>query len=100
MMYHFETIPPWKMPDDEIIQNHEHHVFLRIDFNIDHDVYHTMVGDLSKYYDWAKENGVFMEHNILRQGKDGKRSTVMFVFKNAIDAMGFKLSWKEYGIRG
>jgi len=96
-MYHWDTMPQWKMPDNCVIQDHTHHVCLRIDFEPESNgVYTSYIGDLTDHYLWAKENKIFMEHNMLRQGKEGKRSLVMFVFENAIDAVGFKLSWKEY----
>jgi hypothetical protein len=92
----WDTIPTWKMPDDCVIQDHTHRVCLKIDFNRKYDswVFPIHMGDLQEYYIWSLENGIFMEHNLLRQTRDGKRCTVMFVFNSDIDAMAFKLRWQ------
>lgn len=95
----FNTIPPWKMPDEEIIQEHTHYVKMRIEYKSVQQRYPNglirteYVADLSEYYNWAKENKIFMEHNPLIYSKIGSKSLLMFVFKDAIDAMAFKLRW-------
>lgn len=89
-----DTIPEWKMPDEEKIQDHQYHVKLRMNFDkVDNNVYPYYVGNLEKYYHWTTENGIFMEHNILIHGKDGKDMLVMFVFEDEVSAMGFRLRW-------
>lgn len=94
----YNTIPAELMPDERKIDNYEYAVSLRFDFNRDPDMWREYVGDLTVYYTFAEESGIFMEHNILRTGyEDGIISRdvrVCFYFLDAIDAMAFKLRWK------
>ena len=91
----FETEPCELMPDQQKIKDHKHNVRLHIDFfPVVGSPFVHCAADLWKYYNWAKDNKIFMEHNILRLGQDGKRTLVMFVFENAEDATAFKLTWK------
>lgn len=91
----YDTDPLQKMPDEEKIQTYDYNVKLRIDFDPARETgYYFFTGNLTGYYSWCLENSIFMEHSVLIQGQDGKRTLVMFVFENATDAMAFKLAWK------
>jgi len=89
------TIPQWKMPDDEKIP-HNHTVLMRLwaELVIQEDYYAEWILDLTEYYDWTKENNMEIEHNMLILGEDRVRSSIMFTFWTATDAMAFKLRWK------
>ena len=91
-----DTIPSWKMPDEEKIP-HTHHVRIRQWAKLVHrNLYSEYIIDLTKYYEWAEENNMEIEHNILRLGEDQRKSSIMFTFWDDADAMAFKLRWAEY----
>lgn len=86
-----DTIPEWKMPDEERIPHHNR-VIIRMWAKLSmNDICWLL--DLTEYYDWAEDNGIDMEHNMLRIGEDKCKSAVMFTFWNDTDAMAFKLRW-------
>lgn len=85
-----ETIPTWKMPDQEKIP-HIHYIRMRLWANL---IENEWIIDLTEYYKWTKENNIEIEHNVLRMGEDRYPSTIMFTFWNSIDSMAFKLRWK------
>ena len=89
------TIPQWKMPDEEKIP-HTHSVRIRqwAEFTeLKKGFYFEYIVDLTKYYEWAEENYIELEHNLLILGEDRRPTSIMFTFWNAIDAMAFKLTW-------
>ncbi len=95
----YNTKPQWKMPDDEEL-SHNHHVCLRIDFDIVQNGWcREYLGDLTEYYEWVKFQGIEkMEHNIMRTGREDTNKSVnvivMFTFPTIGDAVAFKLMWK------
>ena len=96
VMMLYNTIPSQKMPDDEVIQDHIYRAVLRLYCKTVTDMhgYQECVLDLREYYEWTKDNDIFMEHNLLRQGRHDLENVIMFVFENEEDAMAFKLRWK------
>jgi len=84
-----DTIPPRKMPDEEKIP-HTHKVIIRIWAEL---IDNMWIIDLRKFYDWAKENKIDIEHNVLLIGEDETSSRIMFTFWTEIDVMAFKLTW-------
>ena len=91
----FDTIPSFKMPDDETLE-HIHYVIITTEFEITKPPKYPVplhVADLTEYYSWSEHNGIFMEHNVLVIGAPiGK---IMFVFENEEDALAFKLRWAD-----
>lgn len=89
-MTFLETIPPWKMPDEEKF-SHEYHVCVKVKSKPNQ---YYWLADLTEYYRWACDNNMEIEHNVLRMGTDDIAGTIMFTFNTVEDAMAFKLRWK------
>lgn len=96
----YDTVPiRIMMPDDRAIDNYYYTIRLRLNFEKDEPgMWGSYIGDLTEYYEFVNDNGIFMEHDILITGhEDGLISTnvlVCFYFLDDIDAMAFKLRWK------
>ena len=111
-MRSYDTIPRWKMPDQEKIP-HRYKVGIRLDFIYNPTVagWGEFLGDLTKYYDWSKKYNIEMEHSIIRFGREivenllfqgskvykinpgiekSKNCLVRFVFLNQDDAEKFE----------
>jgi len=89
-----DTIPRWKMPDEEKIP-HTHKVVMRFWSVTSKDgaYYVSRIVDLTEQYDWAEYNGIEMEHNMMLIGGNVVRTSIMFTFWSAESAMAFKLRW-------
>lgn len=90
-MKFMDTIPMWKMPDDERIP-HTHHFIMRFWAESLPNCWQI---NLMEQYDWAIENGIEVEHSPIQIGENKKRTSIMFRFWTEIDAMAFKLRWAE-----
>ena len=89
MKYH-DTTPRWKIPDDERIP-HTHYCAIRMWAELRNNMCWML--DLTEYYDWANDNGIEMEHNMMILGENKCQSKVMFTFWEDTDVMAFKLRW-------
>lgn len=75
-------------------KDYPYHIGTRVEFEQTNDTY-IVSANLSKYYDWAENNGIDMKHSIMRiPGDNGGTGVVSFMFDDESYCMAFKLRWK------
>ncbi len=79
------TEPDWY----KIYKIYCHKVVLRVLF-IDNNRW-EQTANLEEYYNWANDNGIAMNHTIIRTPNENNIGTVSFMFKDVTHAMAFKL---------
>lgn len=96
MLAHHDTIP--EEPDwNDCYKEFHYGLFLRLEFKSYHDYpddYPVATADLTKYYEWAKENNIPMRHSIMITTNHGGMGKIRFMFNDDTYSMAFKLRWK------